>query len=459
MDQVVEQVVEIDCFYREVPLHAKQLRRTRGRDVRGARYRIGGGRDADAPAPVEHLLIEPHGDAYLVHTRSGMSGEVQQGTERVPLHRWIEERGESFALPDDTHVWLKLGWMTFAISTAEAAAPVGPPPLVFRWSEQKYLVCTGLALALTLLLAWFLPPDAQALSMDRWGPDVRFLQARIIPPEPPPAPPGPAGAAGGTAGQAASGPEGAAGTPRARRRQARLARARPARTLAQQQADRRREIQQLAWLGRWRPDPGTAMGQLLQAGSALGEDAEEVLGAMMSAPVGESHGIGGLGTKGTGARGAGTGEDPLGTGALHTIGGCGASSGCDGGSGGIPHVIGRLQPRRAIGPQVIGGVTEVRGSLDKEIIRRVVRRHLPEVRFCYEQELPRAPTLAGRVAVNFTIAATGKVAAAVVQSSTLGNARAESCVVSAVRRWEFPQPQGGGIVIATYPFNFVLAGQ
>jgi len=125
----------------------------------------------------------------------------------------------------------------------------------------------------------------------------------------------------------------------------------------------------------------------------------------------------------------------------------------------VPHGFGRLQPRRAIGPQVIVSNAQVRGSLDKEIIRRVVRRHLPEVRFCYEQELPRAPTLAGRVAVNFTIAASGKVAAAVVQSSTLGNARAESCVVSAVRRWEFPQPQGGGIVIATYPFNFVLAGQ
>jgi TonB family protein len=455
----MDQVVEVECFYREVPLHARQLRRARGRDVPGARYRIGSGRDADAPAPIEHVLIEAHGEAYLVHVRADMSGEVQHGTERVPLQRWIEERGESFALPEDTHVWLRLGWMTFVISTAEAPVPVGPPPLVFRWSEQKYLVCTGLALAITLMLAWFIPPDAQALSMDRWGPDVRFLQARIVPPEPPPAPAGPAGAAGGTQGKAASGPEGAAGTPRARRREGRLARARPARTLAQQQADRRREIQELAWLGRWKPDPGTAMAQLLQAGSALGEDPEDVLGAMMSAPVGVAEGVGGLGARGTGARGAGTGEDPLGTGVLRTIGGCGSTTGCNGGPGGIPQGFGRLQPRRAIGPQVIVSETQVRGSLDKEIIRRVVRRHLPEVRFCYEQELPRAPTLAGRVAVNFTIAATGKVAAAVVQSSTLGNARAESCVVSAVRRWEFPQPQGGGIVIATYPFNFVLAGQ
>jgi hypothetical protein len=160
----MNQVVEVECSYREIPLHARQLRRARGRDVRGTCYRIGGGHDADAPAAVQHLLIESHGDAYLVHTTAEMTGEVQQGAARVPLRRWVEERGDSFALPEDTQVQLRLGLMTFVIGTAEAPPPVGPPPLVFRWSEQKYLVGTGVVLALTLLMAWFLPPDARALS-------------------------------------------------------------------------------------------------------------------------------------------------------------------------------------------------------------------------------------------------------------------------------------------------------
>jgi TonB family protein len=226
--------------------------------------------------------------------------------------------------------------------------------------------------------------------------------------------------------------------------------------------DRRREIQQLAWLGRWKPDPGTALGQLLQAGSAMGEDPEDVLGALTGNHVGEAYGVGGIGLTGTGASGGGTGDDTVGTGQLRTlgrIGGCQDPGPCPGqGDHGIGTGVGRLQPRRTITPQVTVTEAQVRGSLDKDIIRRVVRKHLPEVRFCYEQELPRAPTLAGRVAVNFTIAGTGRVAAALVQSSTLGNARAEGCVLDAVRRWEFPRPMGGGIVIATYPFNFVVAG-
>jgi TonB family protein len=164
---------------------------------------------------------------------------------------------------------------------------------------------------------------------------------------------------------------------------------------------------------------------------------------------------------GTGAGNGGEGDKTVGTGRIHTlgrIGGCVGPEPCRGNGYGLDPTAGRLGRRRTITPQVAIGEVQLRGSLDKDIIRRVVRRHLPEVRFCYEQELPKAPTLAGRVAVNFTIAGTGKVAAAVVQSSTLNNARAESCVVGAVRRWEFPAPQGGGIVIATYPFNFVVAG-
>ena len=36
----------------------------------------------------------------------------------------------------------------------------------------------------------------------------------------------------------------------------------------------------------------------------------------------------------------------------------------------------------------------------------------------------------------------------------LGNPAAENCIAQAVRRWTFPQPKGGGIVIVSYPFVF-----
>ena len=36
--------------------------------------------------------------------------------------------------------------------------------------------------------------------------------------------------------------------------------------------------------------------------------------------------------------------------------------------------------------------------------------------------------------------------------------RVENCTVQAVRRWEFPKPLGGGIVIVSYPFVLTPAG-
>ncbi len=107
---------------------------------------------------------------------------------------------------------------------------------------------------------------------------------------------------------------------------------------------------------------------------------------------------------------------------------------------------------------IIPGTAQVRGSLDKEIIRRVIRSHIKEVKFCYEQELLKKPDLGGRVVVQFTISASGQVVASVLQTSTMGNSRVENCTVQAVRRWEFPKPLGGGIVIVSYPFVLTPAG-
>jgi TonB family protein len=98
------------------------------------------------------------------------------------------------------------------------------------------------------------------------------------------------------------------------------------------------------------------------------------------------------------------------------------------------------------------------GALDKEIIRRIVRRHLNEVKYCYDQALVRQPKLDGRVVVKFTISGTGQVLASFVQSTTLGSPAVEMCVANAVKRWDFPAPRQGGLAIVSYPFTFSPAG-
>ena len=96
--------------------------------------------------------------------------------------------------------------------------------------------------------------------------------------------------------------------------------------------------------------------------------------------------------------------------------------------------------------------SRVHGAGSKEIVSRIIRSHIDEVKACYDAELSREPTLAGKINVQFTIEASGQVSEASVARSTLHNARVESCTVEAVRRWPFPKPLGGGKVIISYPF-------
>lgn len=104
------------------------------------------------------------------------------------------------------------------------------------------------------------------------------------------------------------------------------------------------------------------------------------------------------------------------------------------------------------------GDVEARGSLDREVIREVIRRHVNEVRFCYERELARDPSLAGRVVTHFVVSPTGAVRSAEVQSSTLESPPVEACLTRAIERWRFPAPSGGGIVVVIYPFIFSASG-
>jgi hypothetical protein len=116
-------------------------------------------------------------------------------------------------------------------------------------------------------------------------------------------------------------------------------------------------------------------------------------------------------------------------------------------------------PRRIThAPDVIPGALQVNGPLDREIVRRIIRRHLNEVRFCYERELMKQPVLDGRVQVQFTISGEGQVVASAVQSSTLSSPPVEECIAAAHRRWEFPKPAGGGQVIVSAPFALKRAG-
>jgi len=96
---------------------------------------------------------------------------------------------------------------------------------------------------------------------------------------------------------------------------------------------------------------------------------------------------------------------------------------------------------------------EVEGDLDRDLIRRVVRAHLGEVRECYNKGLEHNPKLAGRISVQFTITGEGKASEAKMAESSLADAAVESCVIATVHRWIFPKPGDGAPVTVNYPFE------
>jgi outer membrane biosynthesis protein TonB len=167
------------------------------------------------------------------------------------------------------------------------------------------------------------------------------------------------------------------------------------------------------------------------------------LGGVIGAK-GVQAGSGGLGASGGGLGGGGTAD---GVGGLGTKGSGRGSSGYGKGGGSVGQ-------KRSGGSIKSGGTPIILGALDKSLIDAVIRQNMNQIRYCYQRELTKNPGLKGKIIVKFTIAADGSVSKAGIKTSSMGNAAVESCIAGRFKRFKFPQPKGGGVVIVSYPFIF-----
>ena len=172
----------------------------------------------------------------------------------------------------------------------------------------------------------------------------------------------------------------------------------------------------------------------------------------------------GQGSGGRGLRGVGTGGGGEGPGGLFGGGGVGtglgSGSGAGGGRGsGGPGGRGTGQGggRGEAKVQLTPGTPQVSGYLSAEQINRVVRANQAALRYCYESEVQRQRGLRGKVVVQWRVDKAGAVPSARVASSTLNDPRVEGCIVRQVRKWRFPQPDGGEVSVM-YPFIFGVGG-
>lgn len=182
----------------------------------------------------------------------------------------------------------------------------------------------------------------------------------------------------------------------------------------------------------------------------LGGSLQAAMGHMTGSTVGDAGGVLGMGLKGSGGGGGGTGNT-IGIGAVGT-------RGVAGGEGKYGTGIG-MGKKASADISITNSDPEVTGSMDPELIRRVVRSHHDQLKYCYDNALTKNPKLTGKVSVRWIITEGGTVASSNVVNTTTNTPELDRCIAGRVLTWIFPKPKGGGVAVVTYPFVFKQAGE
>jgi pSer/pThr/pTyr-binding forkhead associated (FHA) protein len=100
--------------------------------------------------------------------------------------------------------------------------------------------------------------------------------------------------------------------------------------------------------------------------------------------------------------------------------------------------------------------TVVLGSMDPELLRKILREYIPQFRHCYQQELiGNSDKIKGVIDLNFTISAGGKVSKYNIKvKDAQFSQKGVGCMGSVLSLIDFPKPKGGGVVDVRQPLNF-----
>lgn len=100
--------------------------------------------------------------------------------------------------------------------------------------------------------------------------------------------------------------------------------------------------------------------------------------------------------------------------------------------------------------------TVVLGSMDPELLRKILREYIPQFRHCYQQELiTNSDKIKGVIDLNFTISAGGKVSKYNIKvKDAQFSQKGVGCMGQVLSLIDFPKPKGGGVVDVRQPLNF-----
>ena len=438
------------------------------RERKSPYYRIGTAPGVEQPimgAPSASFpLVAPHGDDFVFNFGAGMEGELIVDGASTPLSDLAAQgRARPSAttagaievpIPAKARIRARAGQATFLVSAV--AKPKGQTAPLFANLDRRVGGYVAASLAVHLGFWLFLqsvPPDENGVNVDVNAGEELSLRASNIANETalPDVPesttegdePGEQGAGARMALE-----EGASGKPTATREDGRI-------RLKNNNLDPQLAKAEALRMAREAGVLGST--QMLNESIALvtgtgdmssGFDLTNIHGPLYGAE-GEGRGNFGGGRQGFDVGGGCYGGNcgVIGDGRYGTIG-----NGRDIGEGYEPgRGRGGLRRRVASTPPVVPGMPSPIGNLDKEIIRRYIKRSRHKIAYCYESELLARPSLGGEVMAQFLIAGDGSVQASHAKGF---DTKISSCVASVIKSIGFPKPTDGGSVQVNYPFNF-----
>lgn len=446
---------------------------TRRNDQPLTRYVVGESTEASFPLAASTLagasaftLVRRGDDGIALRFTDAMEGEIVVDGNRIDLREASATGrarfdGDAYEVPLGAGAQARVAFGEHAFHVR--AVPPGRVLAGRREADKPFWIANGGSLAAIgsfIILTQLVPNDAIDFGFDESSLDNRYvgylhqpdIEPEVVTPEE-----DVGEASGGDPGKRAAGPEGKMGNPKSKAANKMYAMKGPKDAMPQiaRHWDPDMQARSAGLLGMIQKDQGHFLASPDGAAFAVGNSDEDVWGNMTGTEVGDAYGVGGLGVVGTGRGGGCDGSNCgiIGLGYVGTIG----NRGRNGGTGGYGHGLDdggttRFGKHEAKVPGVRIADVKVGPGIDKDIIRRVIRSHLMEVRGCYNQGLVRDPNLEGRIAVQFTIGPAGIVGAAAVAESSVKDPNVGNCVAKAVKRWKFPKPTVGGSTIVTYPF-------
>lgn len=419
----------------------------------------------DLPAPVFPVLRYRDGE-YLFQFGKGMTGGLQRARGEASLSRLVKEKkaapadgvdgAYAVALPPDG-----LAWMSLGSNLRVEAFHVRPEPVrSLPWWERinyaflnLFLVFFFLGGAFVVTAVNFPSADVDTVGDDLFTSPQRMAKFILKPAAEQPRNPyleklqrTLKKEAPGEAAARHKGEEGQMGKKDAPRTSGRSA----PRAIDPNAKEIVKNTGLVGLIGKGR---GGGLSTIFGQGG-LGGDLKGAVGNMFGPTVGDSYGVGGLGLKGTGTGGGGQAET-IGIGGVGTKGRGGGLGGAGYGTG-----VGGLGRKGEREVSIQTGSAAVLGSIDKELVRRVIQEHASQIRYCYEQELQRDPRLEGKVVVRWIINADGRVSNPQIDAggTTMASDPVHRCMMDRIQSWEFPKPKGGGIAVITYPWILRASG-